>query len=312
MPDISIIIVSWNACDDLRNCLRSIDETAADLALETIVVDNASSDGSPEMVAAEFPHVRLIATGENLGFARGNNRGIAASTGRCLALINSDVILLPDCLARCLAHMDAHGDIGLLGPRVVYADGSFQPSCRRLPALGERLGQALFLHRLFPGSALFPEPHMSEAEHAAVGDVPALVGCFWFARREAVDQVGGLDEQFFMYGEDQDWSRRFHDGRWRVVHYPEARAIHIGGASSRRNPVRFQIEMMRSGLLYFEKHNGRAARWAFRAIMALHYGLRAVGRTAALAIPSRRREAAEKLRADWACLRWALGLDGGK
>jgi hypothetical protein len=154
--DVSIVIVSWNARDYLVKCLRSIEETRGTLTLEVIVVDNASSDGSPEAVAGQFPWVQLIQTGANLGFARGNNVGIVRSTGRYVYLINSDVVLLKGCLQGLVEFMDAHPAVGLAGPRILNADRTFQISMRRSPSLWANWGQAFFLDRAPLLSALFP------------------------------------------------------------------------------------------------------------------------------------------------------------
>ena len=154
--DVSIVIVSWNARDYLVKCLRSIEETRGTLTLEVIVVDNASSDGSPEAVAGQFPWVQLIQTGANLGFARGNNVGIVHSTGRYVCLINSDVVLLKGCLQGLVEFMDAHPAVGLAGPRILNADRTFQISMRRSPSLWANWGRAFFLDRAPLLSALFP------------------------------------------------------------------------------------------------------------------------------------------------------------
>ena len=150
MKSISIIIVSWNACDYLRDCLDSIRQTGASSVKEVIVVDNASTDGSPEMVAEHFPEVTLIQSEENLGFARANNMGIKRATGSMFALVNSDVIIHPGCLETLAAYLDQHNDVGLVGPRVIGGDGNLQRTCRKVPTIWNTVCRILALDRIFP------------------------------------------------------------------------------------------------------------------------------------------------------------------
>lgn len=265
--DLSVVIVSWNARRHLCDCLRSIEETRGDLALETIVVDNASSDGSPEAVKEAFPGVRLIEAGSNLGFARGNNLGIRHSRGRYLFLINSDVVLHAGCLQALLAFMDTHPDVGLAGPRLLNADGSMQVSCRFQPTLANHLGRALFLN-----TALADPAYRKDI----VSDVQVITGAFWVARREAVETVGGLDEAFFFYGEDLDWCLRFQRAGWRLCFFPGAFAVHFGGASSANDAARFSAELQRARLRLWEKYHGRLSSLLYLAIEMLYHVLRLV------------------------------------
>jgi GT2 family glycosyltransferase len=279
--DVSIVIVSWNARDYLVKCLRSIEETRGYLMLEVIVVDNSSSDGSPEAVMGQFPWVQLIQSGANLGFARGNNIGIERSTGRYVCLINSDVVLLKGCIQRLMEFMDAHPTVGLAGPRILNADGTLQISMRRSPSLCANWGQALFLDRSPLLSAFFPRIEIEPSWDDGVREAAVLYGMFWMASRRALEQVGGLDEDYFMYGEDVDWCRRFHAAKWRVIYYPPSEAIHFGGASSAVAPVKYFIENRKSRLLYFEKNHGRWARTVDAGALFVGSALRTAGWSAA-------------------------------
>lgn len=303
MTDLSVIIVSWNARDYLAACLRSLGENGLGDRMEVIVVDNASSDGSPALVREQFPAALLVETGANLGFARGNNVGIGRAKGRWLALVNSDVELLPGCLRRMVDYLEANPRVGMLGPRVLNTDRTIQRSCRNFPSLGRLALRALGADNLFP-SITYPDCR-------ATRPVDVLSGCFWMARREAVEQVGGLDEGFFMYSEDVDWCRRFAAAGWGVVFLAEAEAVHHGGASSRNMPVRFYVEMYRAQHRYFGKHHGRAAQAAFSAIVFAHQ-LARVARGAAgwLIRPSRRAESSYRIRRSLACMAWLLGRTG--
>lgn len=309
MYDISIVIVSWNARQHLLNCLKSIRDTAENLSIEIIVVDNASADGSPETVVRQFPNVHLIRNDDNLGFAKGNNIGIRRSKGRYMCLINSDVIVQANCLEEMLSFMDDHPRIGMMGPRLSFPDGRFQASCRRLPTLWASFIQAFGLHMLFPRSGWFPEAFMTRNEHTRVRDVEVLSGAFWMVRREALDQVGGLDERFFLYGEDKDWCKRFADADWRIVYYPRVAAVHVGAGSSTSDPTRFSLEQHKAQFIYWRKHKGRFGQASYTVVALLHntlrllsWGVLYVGRA------SDRDNVALKIRRSVVCLRWLLHI----
>lgn len=255
--DISVIIVAWNTQKCLVNCLRSLLEDHAGYSQEIIVVDNGSSDGSVETVESEFPHVKLVRNSENLGFAKANNIGIRASTGRYVCLVNSDVIVLDGCVGKLMEFMDQNPNIGMAGPRVLNPDRTLQVSCRHFPTIWNNLCQAFGLNKVFPKSEFFSDWFMDYWNHDSIRSVDVLSGCFWMVRRKALDEVGLLDEDFFIYGEDIDWCKRFHEAGWDMMFYPEAEAIHFGGASSSNAPIRFFLEMQKADLQYWRKHHGQ-------------------------------------------------------
>jgi len=256
MTELSIIIVSWNAKTYILECLTSLRAATSSLRVEIIVVDNASSDGSVEEVRAQFPDVKLIEAGSNLGFAKANNIGMKAASGRHVALINSDVNVPPNCLPTLIRHMEQFPQIGLIGPRMLSSNGEVRRSTMKFPTIWDCFVRAIAFDTLFKGTGLFSGFLNFDLDFTKVQDVDVLNGWFWMTRREALQQVGGLDEQFFMYGEDMDWCKRFHQAGWRVVFFPEAEAIHYGGASSANAPVRFYVEMQRANLQYWKKHHG--------------------------------------------------------
>jgi len=309
MFDVSIIIVSWNAKRHLLNCLNSLENTAKGYSQEIIIVDNASSDGSPDAVARQFPQVRLIKNKENLGFARANNIGIHQSSGRYICLVNSDVIVLNGCIENLISFMDNHPTAGMAGPRILNPDRTLQPSCRHFPTIWNNLCQALGLNRLFPKSAFCSYWIMNYWSHDSIRSVDALSGCFWMVRRKALNEVGPLDEEFFIYGEDLDWCRRFHQAGWDVVFYPMAEAIHIGAASSANSPVKFYLEMQKADLHYWQKHHGSIGRTVYLAIILLRHLLRVVliG-LLYLFRPSHRETISFKLKRSLACIRWTVKL----
>jgi len=264
MVDVSVVIVNWNAKKYLVDCLDSLDK-----GQEVIVVDNGSADGSPETVEKEYPHVKLIRNNENLGFAKANNIGIRASTGRYICLINSDVIVQVGCIEKLIKFMDKNLSVGLAGPKIFNPDRSLQVSCRHFPSIWNNLCQVLGFNKVFPKSELFAEPMMKYWPHDTQRKVDVLSGCFWMVRREALGQMGLLDENFFFYGEDIDWCRRFNKAGWDVMFYPGAEAIHFGGASSSNAPIRFNLEMQKADLQYWRKHHGKSGRLIYWLIIML-------------------------------------------
>ncbi len=265
-PLLSILIVNWNTRELLAQCLRSIYATADDLALEVVVVDNASSDGSVAMIRQHFPQVRLIANDANLGFARANNQAIAVSQGRYLLLLNSDTEVKPGALQALVAFMDAHPEAGAVGGRLRFPDGRVQGSHGRLPTLLSEIVNTL-------GFVAWRSTSPADAE-AAPDDRQAvetewLLGACLMVRREVVEQVGGLDEQFFIYSEEIDWCRRIREAGWRVFYLPQAEVIHYWRGSTRQRQAAMKAELYRSKLQYFRKHDGPWAALALRGAVLI-------------------------------------------
>jgi GT2 family glycosyltransferase len=307
MIDVSIIIVSWNAKQYLLDCLNSIVDTADECSQEIIVVDNASSDGSPDAVASLFPEVTLIRNKENLGFARANNIAIRTSSGRYVCLINSDVVVLDGCIEGLVKCMDSNPTVGMAGPRILNQDRSLQVTCRHFPSIWNNLCQAIGLNKVFPRYGFFSEPLMRYCAHDSVRSVDVLSGCFWMVRREALDEVGLLDERFFFYGEDIDWCRRFHKAEWDILFYSETEAIHFGGASSDNSPIRFYLEMQKADLQYWRKHHGRTGQAGYAMIIVFRHLLRVPFSALQYILSPKGKELALfKLRRNLACIRWVL------
>lgn len=302
---VSVIIVNWNARDYLMQCLDSLSPEVCRYPMEIIVVDNASSDGSAGCVESRFPRVRGVRNAANLGFAKANNVGASLSTGRYLCFVNSDVKVLKDCVSRLVDYCEEHPDVGMAGPRIIGSDGKLQRSCRGFPGLWNMFCRALALDTLFSRSRLFTGYSLTHWPQDSVRAVDILSGCFLLVRREALRQVGLLDESFFMYGEDMDWSRRFWANGWKVMFVPSAEAIHYGGGSSSNAPVRFYIEKQRADLQYWKKHHSRPAVACFFLISCLHLMLRAGGYSFAFLFNKLERQACRcKVRRSVACLKW--------
>jgi len=208
------------------------------------------------MVRQHFPQVRLIANNSNLGFTHANNQGLAASQGRYVLLLNPDTEVVGDAVATLLAFLEAHPDVGVVGPQLRFPDGSIQPSRRRFPTLATAFVESTVLQPLFAGSSLLRRYYVADQPDDVTQDVDWLVGACLLVRREAIEQAGPLDEGFFMYAEELDWCRRLKQAGWRIVYLPEAQVIHYEGKSSEQNLAARDVRFNSSKVRYFRKHHG--------------------------------------------------------
>jgi GT2 family glycosyltransferase len=274
LMDISIVIVAWNAKHYLELCLDSLAQAPPCRTYEILVVDNASADGSAEMIEARFPHVKLIRSDENLGFSKGNNLAIRQCQGRYIALVNPDVIVFPGCLDALADFLEQNPRVGNVGPRVFNPDMTQQSTCRRFPTLWNNFCSASGLASKFKRSRFFAGEHMFYFSHDRTMAVNVLVGCFSMIRREAFETVGLLDEGLFMYGDDVDWCRRCWKAGWEVVFFPGAKAIHDRGKITAPYPVRFAVAQQKSVLYYWSKHHGFWGLFGIQSIMLFRHLLR--------------------------------------
>jgi GT2 family glycosyltransferase len=305
---LSIVIVTWNNTQIIRECLRSLASLDTNPAAEIIVVDNASSDGTPDLIQNEFPHVSLIRNQRNLGFAAGSNLGIRLSSGEYVCLINSDVVVPEDCVEKLLRYMGEHQDIALVGPKMILPNGSVGRSCLHFPTVANWTWRALALDAIFKRSRLFGAYLMTYFQYDRIADVDVVTGWFWVIRRKAMDQVGLLDENFFMYAEDMDWCKRVKNAGWRVVFYPEAAAIHHCGASSAVAPSRFYIEGIRARLQYCRCHHNWLVVTGFWLVSWFHEAIRILGYGALCVLRQGQTDATFKLKRSWGCLLWLMRL----
>lgn len=304
----SLVIVTWNAKQHACECLTSLCKLMELGSSEIIVVDNSSTDGTPEFIRERFPSIKLIRNASNLGFAKGTNIGIKEASGDYVSLINSDVIVPAGCIESMYRYMEQNKNIGMLGPRMLGVDGQVNRSTMVFPTVWNTFCHAIALDSLFKRSKWFGGFLMKELNSQKTTDVDVLNGWFWMVRRRALDQVGLLDERFFIYGEDIDWCRRFHQSGWRVVLFQEASAVHYGGASSKRAPIRFYLEMQRANLQYWEKHYGWLATWGFLMNSWLHHCCRIIGYGAVCVFDRNRREEGRyKIERSIASIRWLVG-----
>jgi N-acetylglucosaminyl-diphospho-decaprenol L-rhamnosyltransferase len=275
--DLSIIVVNWNVCDLLRRCLASLESGCAQLApalsAEVIVVDCASSDGSPDMVRREFPRVRLLATQRNLGYAGGINLGAGEATGRYLLMLNPDTEVAAGALGVMLRYLDEHAGVGAVGPQLRYPDGSLQPSRRRFPTLATAFFESTLLQQWFPGNSIAQRYYLADRPADVAQAVDWLVGAAWMVRREAWQEAGPLDEGFFMYFEELDWCRRCRMAGWEVHYVPEAQVVHHEGKSSGQVVAARTIRFQRSKIRYFEKYYGSAWAETIRLFLLLTFAL---------------------------------------
>jgi N-acetylglucosaminyl-diphospho-decaprenol L-rhamnosyltransferase len=304
--DLTVIIVSWNVRGLLRRCLESL--VLAHGTLEVIVVDNASSDGSPDMVRAEYPHVRLMTNDENRGFPAANNQGLDLSQGRSLLLLNPDTEIVGDALATMVAYMDAHRDVGALGPQLRYPDGSLQPSRRRFPTVGTALVESTVVQEWSKDNRILRRYYMSDTPDDAIQPVDWLVGACLLVRREAYEQAGGLDEGFFMYSEEMDWCRRLKTAGWEIVYLPTATVIHHEGKSSEQVVADRHIHFQSSKVRYFRKHHGPVQGEVVRWFLLLTYAYQWAREGVKWLVGHKRPLRAERIRAYGQVLRSGLQL----
>jgi GT2 family glycosyltransferase len=302
---VSVVIVVWNAKHYVLECLESLREHCGKVCAEVIVVDNASTDGTPELVAEMFPEFKLIRNPGNFGFAKANNIGIAHTSGDYICLVNSDVKFIDDCISPLVRYLSDHPEVGMVGPKMLAVSGEVRRSTMRFPTVWNNFCRAVGLDSLFKGSRSFGGLLMSDFDHKTTVPVEVLNGWFLALRRSAVARVGLLDPQFFMYGEDVDWCYRFRKAGETVVFFAEAGAIHYGGASSANAPVRFYLELYRATWQYWRKHHGPLARLGFLVAFAIHHSLRLLGSAFVyLCLPSQRPDTAARFKRSLACLRW--------
>lgn len=256
--DVSIIILNYNTCRLTMDCLRSVYDSETRYSYEIILIDNNSHDDSVEMISKEFPDVLLIANSENVGFAKGNNQGMEASSGRYVLLLNSDTVVRKDTLETMVAFMDSRPDLGASGCKVILPDGSLDKACKRgFPTPSASFYYAFGFSKLFPDRPRFNGYQLGYLDPDDSYPVDCLVGAFMLLRRETIEQVGGLDETFFMYGEDLDWCYRIKAAGWGIYYYPQTSIVHLKGGSARRRPFKIVYEFHRAMILFHKKHYSR-------------------------------------------------------
>ncbi len=277
--DLAVIILNYNTRDLLSDCLRSL-QSQRDLHFKVCVVDNASQDGSADAVARHFPEVTLIRSLSNDGYAAGNNLGLQhfgfphRPRARYAMLLNPDTIVPPGALAKMTRFADAHPDVGVVGPKLVLPDSKLDKACRRsFPTPEVSFYHLIGLSRLFPKSRRFARYNLTFLDENQQADVDSVVGACMLVRARAIQEVGLLDEQFFMYGEDLDWCLRIRQAGYRVVYYPGVVVQHVKRAASRHSR-KAQYEFQRAMWLFYKKHYRAATPRAVDLLIRIGLALR--------------------------------------
>ncbi|MCY3668810.1 MAG: glycosyltransferase [Gemmatimonadetes bacterium] len=288
---LSVVFLSYNTRDLTRQALSSVLAAVEGLEVEIFVVDNASADGSADMVAEEFPQVKLIRNAANVGFAAGNNVALRQVTGEYALLINTDTIVRRDALRTMVEFLDAHPEAGACGCKILDPDGTLQLDSRRgFPTPLAAFCKMSGLSRLFPKHPLIAHYHMTYLDPEQTAEVEVLSGSCMMVRKAAMDQVGLLDEDYFMYGEDIDWCYRFHQAGWKIYYVPTTAIIHFRGESGRGTPLKILYRKSQAMSIFVNKHMARRYRffplWLLQVGIALHGTFRFLARAGrALAMP---------------------------
>ena len=283
-PDVTLLIVSFNTRDRLRQCLVCLPPALGLVQAEIIVVDNASRDGSADMLAQEFPHIKLIRSESNLGFANANNLAAREAQGRYWVLLNPDAVLPEGAIEQSVTRMDAETDVAMAGGRLLGEDGSDQPSARLFPSLMIEFLTLSGLAARYPRSRFFGQFDRTWADPGEESQVDWVPGAFAILRQETLDRVGVFDPRFFLYYEEVDLCRRIRAASWKIMYWPALRILHIGGESSKTlsdmsfssKGSQLTLWRMRSQLLYYRKWHGLPTAWAVKTLEQSWHRLRAL------------------------------------
>ncbi|WP_145324265.1 glycosyltransferase family 2 protein [Paenibacillus xylanexedens] len=300
-PDISIIIVNFNTRQLTLDCLASVYASQTFYQYEVIVIDNASHDGSVEAIREVYPDVQLIANQNNSGFSVANNQGMEVAKGRYILLLNSDTVIQSDTLHTMIYFMDRHPEMGASGCKVILPDGSLDKACKRgFPTPSASFYYAFGISRLFPDRPKFNQYQLGHLSPDDEYPVDCLVGAFMLVRRETIEQVGGLDETFFMYGEDIDWCYRIKEAGWGIFYYPRTYIVHYKGASARRKPLKITYEFHRAMWVFHRKHYAKKYNPLTNAVVWVGISLKFTLSLlrSKLSLPSRQGQTATRMRAE--------------
>ncbi len=254
-PRVSIVIVNWKTPKLLAKCLETIKNDPAHQQFEIFVIDNNSGDESVAMLTEQFPYVQLIANDANLGFSKACNQAIPKALGDYVLLLNPDTEVPDGAISLLADFMENHPDCGAAGPKVLNPDGSLQLACRRaFPSPKAAFYRITYMSRIFPNNPTFSQYNFTSADPGQQLEVDALAGAAMMVRRQAINEVGLLDEDIFMYGEDIDWCWRIKQAKWKIWYVPESIIYHAHGASSRLRPVGATINLHKGMHVFYKKH----------------------------------------------------------
>jgi GT2 family glycosyltransferase/peptidoglycan/xylan/chitin deacetylase (PgdA/CDA1 family) len=277
--DVSVVIINWNTKDLVCNCVRSVYKAVGKISFEIIVVDNGSNDGSVEAIKSGFADVKIISNEQNKGYAAAVNQGVRISQGKYILVLNSDIVLYERAIEQTFNYAQQHPKAAIIGCRVMVDAETVQMTCFKFPDLTNFALRATGLSWLFPKNRFFGRESMSWWNRDTEQKVDVVSGMFMFVRREAVDNVGLMDEDYFFYSEDVDWCYRFSKAGWENIFWPGAQALHFhgGGQSSRAVRMISFVQQQKSTLLFFSKHRGMIACLFARLLMSVLFGNRAIG-----------------------------------
>ena len=259
--DLSIIVVNFRTYDLTKQTIASVISKNHPFKYDIYVVDNASEDGSLEKLEKDFSIevqkglIKFIASTKNKGFSNANNLALKEISSHYILLLNSDTIVIDDCLEKCLQYMESHPQTGALGCKVVLPDGKLDKACRRsFPDVSVSFYRMTGLSRLFPESKRFGKYNLCYLDESGIYEIDCLVGAFMMVKSEAIEQIGLLDESFFMYGEDIDWCYRIKEAGWKIIYYGKAQIIHFKGSSSQKQKSKLIYEFYKSMYIFYNKH----------------------------------------------------------
>lgn len=306
LTDLSVSIVSFRTPGPLRSCLAALATERQALDLDVTVVDNASGDGSAEMVRREFAWVKVVENHNNVGFAAAHNQVLREAHARYWLVLNSDAAPAAGSLRTLVDYMDSNQDVAVAGPKLRYPNGSVQSSRRRFPSVATLFLESTQLQRFWPDNAVLRRYYMADRPDDVPQDVEWLVGACLCVRAEAARHVGLFDERFFMYGEELDWCRRFRGAGWRISYVPAVEVVHLEGASSRLDLAARDRNFQASKLAYAARWHGWPVAAALRSYLILEYVARGFEETLKLLLGSRQAERRARLRVIGSGLRNAI------
>lgn len=301
-PTISVILVNWNTRDLLLQCIRSIKSDCEGIETEIIVSDNASMDGSADAVLKEFPEIKVLKNQENLGFAKGNNVAIRQSRGDFICLVNTDVEIIKGCFPGLLRYMRDNPSAGITGPQALNADQQVQITARKDVGFLNSFARIFWIDILFPSLTWYSQRKLEE--------VDALAGCFWMIRREALEQIGLLDEDFFFYGEDRDYCKRMRLAGWKVIFNPDFKIFHYEAGSSKARPFHYYMQLERAFLQYWKKYHGKSSTLVYYLFRIVYHLVRYTTNMGAnvLSLKMNTERKSKALRS-WYCIRMLTGFE---
>lgn len=266
--ELSIVIVNYNAKKYLEQCLNSIYKNSLQINIEIILVDNGSTDNSILMIKKKFPTVKLIENRKNEGFVKAANKGIKLCKAKYILSLNNDTFIYQKSLAELLKFMNSHPEVGISGPKVLNSDGTIQHQCKRgFPTISSAFYYFLGLHRYFPKSKVFGHYLMTYLDPEEINEVDSVSGACLMVKREIVEQVGLLDEDYIMYGDDLDLCYRIKKIGWKIYYVPTAKIIHYGGISSRKIPYKGVIWFYRAMYIFYKKHYAEKSNFVISIIV---------------------------------------------